>query len=145
LLDGLADALGERFRPDEVLGRTLAVGSRFRDARRATPARAGEEREVVRDRVELLVLNEAVRALEEGVGGAAEVEIASLLGVGWPRARGGILYAADRAGLATQVRRLETLAGHLGERFEPASLLQRLANKGEGFFSPSGQPATRVL
>jgi 3-hydroxyacyl-CoA dehydrogenase/enoyl-CoA hydratase/3-hydroxybutyryl-CoA epimerase len=84
-----------------------------------------------RERMVLLMVNEAAACLAEGlIENAEALDLAMVLGTGWAPHRGGPLrYAADR-GIAPIVDALEELAKHYGPRFEPtAELRQRtLAN-----------------
>ena len=157
----LHEALGERMRPQEVLERMIEAGflgkkngrgfyegsgrkRRLREDLASHLPRSGEvgaqldDREVI-DRMILAMLAEAARCLEEEVvRGAGQLDLASVLGMGFPPFRGGILSHADSLGAKNLVRRLEELAArpHVArrpggpERFRPAELLQRLAGSG---------------
>jgi 3-hydroxyacyl-CoA dehydrogenase/enoyl-CoA hydratase/3-hydroxybutyryl-CoA epimerase len=88
----------------------------------------GEEPATARDRMVLLMCNEAAVCLGEGLAARADViDLAMVLGTGWAPHRGGPLrYAADR-GAAEVVRVLAALAQRLGPRFEPCAELRRQA------------------
>ena len=74
---------------------------------------------------------EALRCLEEGViASADDVDAASVLGLGFPRSRGGILSWVERGGLASLVADAERLAHACGERFAPSPWLRDLAARG---------------
>jgi 3-hydroxyacyl-CoA dehydrogenase / enoyl-CoA hydratase / 3-hydroxybutyryl-CoA epimerase len=84
-----------------------------------------ERHRAIRDRIVLLMVNEAFRALEErAIGSEDDLDLAMMM-TDWAPHRGGPLRFAERAGLETIVaglRRLETL----GPRYVPAaSLLAR--------------------
>ncbi len=82
----------------------------------------------------LALLNEAARALDDGVvGSARELDLALVFGIGFPPFRGGILRYADHLGLANVKSTLERYAASYGERFRPAPLIERLAVGGERF------------
>jgi 3-hydroxyacyl-CoA dehydrogenase len=168
----LAGELGERMRPAPLLA-VLTGNARGRPAeefsfyrydrgeprvspraaealRGATRGRDGEmDDEEMRSRMLLAMVNEAARLLEEGVvASTAEVDLASLLGLGFPAAEGGLLFYADRLGIAATVAALEDHARRFGERFEPAPLLRRLAEEGRGFYDAAeaaDAPAEAVL
>jgi hypothetical protein len=72
------------------------------------------------------------------VTGAAELDLAMVLGTGFPAFRGGILRYADSLGLADVRARLTRYAGDHGPLFEPAPLIERLAAEGRGFYTPAG-------
>ncbi|MCI0457700.1 MAG: 3-hydroxyacyl-CoA dehydrogenase NAD-binding domain-containing protein [Gemmataceae bacterium] len=81
-----------------------------------------------RDRMVLLMCNEAAACLGEAIAASAEViDLAMVLGTGWAPHRGGPLrYAADR-GLEEVVQTLAGLAQRLGPRFEPHPVLRHRA------------------
>jgi 3-hydroxyacyl-CoA dehydrogenase/enoyl-CoA hydratase/3-hydroxybutyryl-CoA epimerase len=82
----------------------------------------------------LNMLNEAARALEEGaVSSAQELDLALILGIGFPPFRGGILRYADELGLRRVRDTLARFAGELGDRFAPAPLIEKLAAEERGF------------
>ncbi len=111
-------------------------------ALRPDPPRAASPEEVS-DRLLLLLVNEAARCLEEGVVREPyEVDLGSILGMGFPPFRGGILREADRRGTAAIARRMEELSGALGPRFKPCALLVRLAREAATFYS-LGDPEFR--
>jgi 3-hydroxyacyl-CoA dehydrogenase/enoyl-CoA hydratase/3-hydroxybutyryl-CoA epimerase len=84
----------------------------------------------VQDRVLLPMVNEAARLMSEGVADSADaVDLATLLGMGFPAFRGGLAAYADSIGSAQLVRKLEGLTGKHGPRFEPAPLLRELAQR----------------
>src|SRR5262249_11893137 len=81
-----------------------------------------------RDRMVLVMVNEAAACLGEGLAASAEmIDLAMVLGTGWAPHRGGPLrYAHDR-GLSDVVRTLGELSQRWGRRFEPCAELRRLA------------------
>lgn len=94
------------------------------------------------DRLILPMVNEAARVLEEGVVASADdLDLATILGLGVAGWRGGIARYADDEGPAEIVRRLEMLAEHHGERFEPSPLLLRAADEDRTLASFSGGAA----
>lgn len=87
------------------------------------------------DRGLLNMVNEAAYALEEEVvGSAEELDLAMILGTGFPPFRGGLLRWADRVGTRAIRARLEELAARYGNRFVPAPMLVTLAEAGRGFY-----------
>ncbi len=93
----------------------------------------GPPPEMVRDRLLLQMVNEAARALSEGVTASArDLDLAMITGAGFPPFRGGLLRHADRMGIPAVVRRLRELERSSGPRFAPATLLRRLAEEGRG-------------
>ncbi|MBM4261101.1 MAG: 3-hydroxybutyryl-CoA dehydrogenase [Deltaproteobacteria bacterium] len=107
----------------------------------------GKETVLVKDtagltfpRILSLIINEAARALEEGVASAEEIDVAMRLGVNYPQ---GPLKWADQIGLDEVLAVLEGLLGETGDdRYRPAPLLKRLVTagflgetSGRGFYS----------
>jgi 3-hydroxyacyl-CoA dehydrogenase/enoyl-CoA hydratase/3-hydroxybutyryl-CoA epimerase len=89
----------------------------------------------LRDRLVLIMVNEAARTLEEKVVEVAEdVDFGMIMGAGWSPFRGGPLRFADTLGISTVVSRLNNLRERIGERFAPCSLLSAMAEKGETFY-----------
>ena len=88
------------------------------------------------DRAMLNMVNEAAYALEEGVvGSPEELDLAMIMGTGFPPFRGGLLRWADREGTGAIRDRLQDLRARFGERFAPAPLLAQYADEGRGFFT----------
>jgi 3-hydroxyacyl-CoA dehydrogenase/enoyl-CoA hydratase/3-hydroxybutyryl-CoA epimerase len=99
----------------------------------APPVDADAERRLV-----YAMLNEAARALDEGVvRSPRDGDIAAIFGIGYPPFLGGPLRTLDRAGAGRAVETLEALARTHGERFTPAPVLVRLARAGQSFYSNS--------
>ena len=89
----------------------------------------------VRARLVLTMINEAARLLEEGIAdSAADVDLAMIMGTGFPPFRGGLLRFADEIHPRTLVERLETYEENLGPRFAPAPVLRRLIREDQGFY-----------
>jgi 3-hydroxyacyl-CoA dehydrogenase len=81
------------------------------------------------------MLLEATRALEEGiVADARDVDLALILGIGFPPHRGGLFFWADSVGAAKIIERLKPLQS-LGKRFAPTEMLLRSAKDGSRFYS----------
>ncbi len=73
-----------------------------------------------RERMVLLMVNEAAMVLAEKVAASArDIDLAMVLGAGWAPHRGGPLRYAEQRGQADVVRALKDLAGRYGKRFEP--------------------------
>lgn len=97
-------------------------------------SRQFEPGEIV-ERMMLPMVVEAALALEEGVvGTAAELDLALLLGLGFPPHVGGALKYADWLGLAHVVQRCDAYA-HLGPAYHPTSRMREMAAVGATFHS----------
>lgn len=113
-----------RHRENHLLVNWLATeGPRF--ATPPLPAKS-ERRGYVRDRIVLLMVNEAFRCLEEKrVETADELDLAMML-TDWAPHRGGPIRFAREMGLGNVLARLRELSA-LGERYEPCERLLREA------------------
>ncbi len=99
------------------------------ETRRSFPA------EDLADRLALLMVNEAVWCLDEGIiASARDGDAGAVLGLGFPPFRGGPFRYADAVGARSLVERLTELADAHGARFKPAPLLSAMAKKGKLFY-----------
>ncbi len=90
----------------------------------------------VRDRLIASMINEAARALSDGiVSSAGDLDLAMIMGTGFPPFRGGLLRLADEIHPRALVERLQRYEGTLGPRFSPAPLLSELARDDRGFYA----------
>lgn len=86
--------------------------------------------EDIRDRLLYRLSLESMRCLEEGVvASAADANLSSILGVGFPQASGGAIAFADRAGASAIAARSLELAERYGERFAPPARLAGLSGE----------------
>jgi len=89
------------------------------------------EAEII-DRTILPMIIEASRALEEGVvGSAIEVDMALILGLGFPRHLGGPLKFADWQGLDRIVAKCEHYQQKFGDLYAPTNRMREMARLGE--------------
>jgi len=88
------------------------------------------------DRCILTMVNEAAKCLEEGVvKNARHLDMAMIMGTGFPAFRGGVLRYADSLGIAEVVKRLQGLENKCGERFVISKLLLEMADKNQKFYA----------
>jgi len=121
---------------DETAASIVALAREFGKE----PVEARDVAGFVSNRILMPFINEAVRALADGIADAEGIDTVARLGFGHPL---GPLALADLIGLDTCVAIMDVLHDGLGDgRFEPAPLLRehvaagRLGRKsGEGFFS----------
>lgn len=91
--------------------------------------------EEIVDRAILIMVNEAAYCLQENiVKNAQHLDVAMIMGTGFPPFRGGLLKYADAYGLEKVLHSLLRLRDKHGMRFEPAPLLQELAHAGSTFY-----------
>jgi 3-hydroxyacyl-CoA dehydrogenase/enoyl-CoA hydratase/carnithine racemase len=83
------------------------------------------------------MISEACRCLDEGVVSLpGEIDLAMVMGIGWPPFTGGLLRWADGLGLANVVASLDDLAGRHGAHLAPPEGLRRRAAAGDRFYLP---------
>jgi 3-hydroxyacyl-CoA dehydrogenase/enoyl-CoA hydratase/3-hydroxybutyryl-CoA epimerase len=141
------------------LGRKSGRGFYVRHGRKERPApasdlaflqaakrRAGDDA-TRRDRLVLIMINEAARVLAKNVIDSPEdVDFGMIMGTGWAPFRGGPLRYADSRGPMDVLRRLEDLARDVAPRFEPCDYLRDLAEQGLKFYSPTRpNPSTAFM
>jgi 3-hydroxyacyl-CoA dehydrogenase/enoyl-CoA hydratase/3-hydroxybutyryl-CoA epimerase len=157
----LHEAFGERLAPMTGLQRLVETGRLGRKNGRgfyryARGRRAGVDRAVyglcgaalrsevpphdVEARMVYALLNEAARALDDGVVRTArDGDVGAVFGIGYPAFRGGPLRYVDETGVAAAVERLARLATRYGPRFTPAPVLERMAQAGTHFHPTTGR------
>jgi len=97
---------------------------------------SGVNDQTIIDRCILLMVNEAAMALEEGMIERAEyLDMAMIMGTGFPAFRGGLLRYSDSLGAEEVVSRLKELEKVHGKRFKPAKLLTDMAAKKRSFYN----------
>jgi 3-hydroxyacyl-CoA dehydrogenase/enoyl-CoA hydratase/3-hydroxybutyryl-CoA epimerase len=100
-----------------------------------TPSGGPPESAVV-ERLTLAMLNEAARALEEGViRSPRDGDVGAIFGIGYPPFRGGPFRTLDAMTPQAAVAALERLAAAHGPRFAPARILVENAQRGTLFYS----------
>lgn len=88
------------------------------------------------DRCILTMVNEAAKCLEENVvKNVRYLDMAMIMGAGFPAFRGGVLRYADSRGIAEIVKKLQELNKKHGVRFEVSKLLLAMAQDGRKFYS----------
>jgi 3-hydroxyacyl-CoA dehydrogenase/enoyl-CoA hydratase/3-hydroxybutyryl-CoA epimerase len=91
--------------------------------------------EEVQHRISLMMVNEAVTCLEEGIiSSPRDGDLGAILGLGFPPFRGGPFRYVDSVGAVAIVKIMEGLAAKYGKRFTPAKMLQDMASKGKKFY-----------
>lgn len=87
------------------------------------------------ERCVLTMINEAARCLQEKVIERADyLDMAMIMGTGYPPFRGGLLKYADNYGIKNIVDKLEAFTRKYGERFQPAEILVDMAINNETFY-----------
>lgn len=85
------------------------------------------------------MINEATRCLEENIIKRPDyLDLALIMGIGFPPFRGGLMKYADEQGLQNIVTTLQRFEKQYGERFKPCSLLVKKAQNNETFYPKKG-------
>jgi 3-hydroxybutyryl-CoA dehydrogenase len=132
---------GPRTAP-ETVARTLAL----LESLGKTPVRCGDSPGFIGPRLQVLLMNEAVRLVEEGVATPEDVDRAFRAGMGFRYASIGIFEFIDWGGVDILYRASRYMTEALGdERFKPARMVEeKMARNelgpktGRGFFDYSG-------
>lgn len=91
------------------------------------------------------VVNEACRILAEGIAAkASDLDIASVIGLGFPSYRGGIIFWADCLGPTYICSKLKEWSKTFGEFFRPCAYLLERASKGTSLGATVAQVVPRV-
>jgi 3-hydroxyacyl-CoA dehydrogenase/enoyl-CoA hydratase/3-hydroxybutyryl-CoA epimerase len=91
----------------------------------------------IQDRLVLLMVNEAVRCLEEKVvEDPAQLDLAMIFGTGFAPFTGGPLKYTDSEGVRVIYDKLEYLSRVHGERYKPCALLKQMAENRSSFYTP---------
>ena len=92
-------------------------------------------KEEILERCLYLMINEAGRVLSENmVKNAKQLDMAMIMGTGFPPFRGGLLKYADKIGINNIIAKLEEFSSKYGEKFTPCIYLQNLAKKNSNFY-----------
>jgi 3-hydroxyacyl-CoA dehydrogenase/enoyl-CoA hydratase/3-hydroxybutyryl-CoA epimerase len=105
------------------------------------PTRSSFPADEIQQRCALALVNEAARALEEGiVRTARDGDIGAVFGIGFPPFRGGPFRWIDAVGVGKVVDALEDLSARFAPRFTPCDLLVSMARSSERFYPTEGKP-----
>jgi len=93
-------------------------------------------KEEMQYRICLMMVNEAVRCLEEGIiSSPRDGDVGAILGLGFPPFRGGPFRYVDSEGASSIVDIMEYLRKKHGPRFTLADLLLDMASKNKTFYA----------
>ncbi|SFN30244.1 3-hydroxyacyl-CoA dehydrogenase / enoyl-CoA hydratase / 3-hydroxybutyryl-CoA epimerase [Izhakiella capsodis] len=166
ILPIMAEAFGERFAVPSVFERVLADGRKGKKSKRGFylyPAGGGRKRKIdkqiykllqvtpgarqtpqqIAERCLMMMLNEAARALDEGViKSPRDGDIGAILGIGFPPFLGGPFRYMEQYGIARIVNILTSLSQQHGARFTPCQRLQGMYSDDEKFYKIDSQDNT---
>ena len=81
------------------------------------------------------MINEASRCLDECVvQSAGYLDMAMIMGTGFPAFRGGLMRYADRVGIAEVIDRLKLLSGISSVRFSVSDKLMKMQSSNSTFY-----------
>jgi len=87
------------------------------------------------ERTMLVMINESSKCLEENVvKNASYLDMAMIMGAGFPAFRGGVLRYADKIGIANIVTKLQTLETKFSQRYKASDLLIKMAKDNQKFY-----------
>jgi 3-hydroxyacyl-CoA dehydrogenase/enoyl-CoA hydratase/3-hydroxybutyryl-CoA epimerase len=90
--------------------------------------------EEIQHRVSLMMVNEAVHCLQEGIiTSPRDGDVGAILGLGFPPFRGGPFRYVDSAGAQTLVDIMKRMRDKGMQRFQPADMLVDMAKRGRKF------------
>ena len=125
--------------PDPEVDRLI---EQFREEQ-GIQAREVPDQEIL-ERCMYVMINEGAKILEEGIAARSlDVDVTWIYGYGFPSYRGGPMFWADQVGVDTirdTVRRFHDTLG--GDQWQPAALLERLADEGSTFASLNAKTAS---
>jgi 3-hydroxyacyl-CoA dehydrogenase len=127
---GYYDYSGEKPVPNPRVAEVVAA---YLQEKGVAPRQASAQ-EIV-DHMLACAINEAALMMEQGIcDRPADMDLAMIMGTGFPPYRGGILRHADKWGLKNVYGKLVELEKKYGERFAPAGLIKEMAEQGKTFY-----------
>ncbi len=158
----LHEGLGDRFKPAEIfetisqkgfLGKKSGTGFYLHNTKnkmtnpeieklRKLRIFTKDEERVAKDRMILVMINEAARCLQDKIIDEPDtVDVGMILGTGFPPFRAGLLHYADQLGIENVVDSLHMLAEKLeAKRFEPCAYLLDMSHKKGKFYMSVPKP-----
>lgn len=94
----------------------------------------------ISDRLILTMVNEAIRSLDEGVAGAtgpeaaAQIDLGTVMGLGFAPFRGGVVHYAESLGAKVLFEKLSKFRSRHGVRYEPAPGIKARADVEASFY-----------
>ncbi len=151
ILDDVSDSIGARANPGRIFRGIAEEGRTFYRYRNGRPAGLAPElpepsdgedsspddvTRWIQQRILLLLIDEAARIVQDGcVSDPADLEAIALIGLGFPREHGGLLYYAQTIGLERILNGLRKAEHEIGPHFAPSPALIDLSGAGGGFFA----------
>ncbi|MES2622222.1 MAG: 3-hydroxyacyl-CoA dehydrogenase NAD-binding domain-containing protein [Bacteroidota bacterium] len=100
------------------------------------PKRKEFTTETIQNRMGMMMLNECLHCLEEGIlESTTDGDVGAVFGLGFPPFTGGPFRFIDREGAEKIIATMEDLSAKYGVRFKPAQILRNYAKEGKKFHS----------
>lgn len=120
--------------PTQVNPKIVEILQKIRSTKKVSAVEISDDD--IADRCILMMINEAAKCLEEGVvRNAQHLDMAMIMGAGFPPFRGGVLRCADSYGIKNAVQKLNDLNKKYGARFAVSKLLIEMADKDQKFYA----------
>ena len=99
------------------------------------PKRKEFATETIQHRMGMMMLNEALLCLQEGIlESPTDGDVGAIFGLGFPPFTGGPFRYIDHVGAGKVIAMMDDLTAKYGARFKPAQILRDKAAKGEKFY-----------
>ncbi len=169
MIETLAGTYGERMRPSSLLamvteemalkGRKGGKGFYIYGAgtkahpngelitriSRKFPIRSNLINEDILRRPLYMMLNEAARCLEDNIVASPQfLDMALIMGTGFPAFRGGILRWADELEPAEVIKTMAEYTRRFGKRYTPSAMLSELGSRNRFFYDPGASEETQL-
>ena len=100
--------------------------------------------EEILSRIMVALANEGANVLDEHIAiRPGDIDVIYAYGFGYPRHRGGPMAYADSLGLAQVLAKVREYRARLGDHWQPAPLLERLAAAGKSFYDTADAAVAR--
>lgn len=100
------------------------------------PTRKEFTTEAIQNRMGMMMLNEALLCLQEGIlENPTDGDVGAIFGLGFPPFTGGPFRFIDQRGAANVLATMDDLAAKYGARFKPAQILRDYAKEGKKFYN----------
>jgi 3-hydroxyacyl-CoA dehydrogenase / enoyl-CoA hydratase / 3-hydroxybutyryl-CoA epimerase len=91
--------------------------------------------ELIQQRISLMMINEALICLEEGIISCPrDGDVGAVFGLGFPPFHGGPFRYIDHIGAAKIMATMESLEKQYGQRFRPAQILKNIVKGGKKIY-----------
>lgn len=115
--------------------KTIQANSAIADLATKAGNKTVSEQDII-DRLMIIMVNEAARCLQEGiVANVGQLDLAMVMGTGFPPWRGGLCRWADSVGVEKLAEKCANLEKVVGERYQVSPYLSELVTAKLGFYA----------